>query len=107
MVQIRPRSRSTTHQVDNDGDNPRRRVMALLEAIANERPEWMSDPRRGCAAIATRVFYNTDVSVALCEDCPFREACYWYAIDNNEEFGVWGGATPAQRRRNRKVMGYE
>lgn len=36
--------------------------------------------------------------VRICEACPVRNMCAEYAIEQREEFGIWGGTTPAQRR---------
>lgn len=37
---------------------------------------------------------------ALCRDCPLRLQCLEAGME--EEFGVWGGLDPAQRRRIRR-----
>lgn len=34
---------------------------------------------------------------AICAQCPLVEACLKDAIDNKEEYGVWGGTTPGER----------
>jgi len=34
---------------------------------------------------------------AICRLCPFKKPCLQLALDNKEEWGVWGGTTPAQR----------
>ena len=39
---------------------------------------------------------------AVCADCPVREACLAYAINTGEDFGVWGGTTPDERRALRR-----
>lgn len=57
------------------------------------------------------VDYNTDIffpedyepdSVALaksiCNDCWIKNKCLAFAISTNEKEGVWGGATPNERR---------
>lgn len=36
---------------------------------------------------------------AVCRSCPVRELCLERALDNKEEFGVFGGTTLADRRR--------
>lgn len=33
------------------------------------------------------------------EPCPIREACLEYALENKEQFGVWGGYTTRERMR--------
>ena len=42
------------------------------------------------------------LAVALCQECPLRRPCAQYAIDNDER-GVWGGTTAADRRSFRDV----
>lgn len=34
----------------------------------------------------------------LCDTCPVRLACLEKAFDNHEEWGIWGGLTPKERR---------
>lgn len=34
----------------------------------------------------------------LCDDCPVRRECLAEALDNNMEWGVWGGMTERERR---------
>lgn len=36
-------------------------------------------------------------AVELCGDCPFQWECLNNALANNEQYGVWGATTPAQR----------
>ncbi|MFI6061796.1 WhiB family transcriptional regulator [Streptomyces sp. NPDC051286] len=35
---------------------------------------------------------------AVCADCPVRLDCLAYALDNREEYGVWGAMTERERR---------
>ena len=43
---------------------------------------------------------------AVCGECPVTEECFEYAMDTNQQFGVWGGRTTddlrAERKRRRK-----
>jgi WhiB family redox-sensing transcriptional regulator len=48
----------------------------------------------------------------ICKSCPVRLQCLEYAIANREQYGVWGGAAPrdrrkiaAQRARRNRLMG--
>jgi WhiB family redox-sensing transcriptional regulator len=34
---------------------------------------------------------------AVCAACPVRTTCLKHALDNREEYGVWGGCTEAER----------
>lgn len=38
-----------------------------------------------------------DAAKALCRRCPQQLRCLRTAVDNAEEFGIWGGTTPAER----------
>lgn len=40
----------------------------------------------------------------LCSTCPFLEPCRTYAL-HNEEYGIWGGTTPMERKILRKKFG--
>lgn len=42
-------------------------------------------------------------AVRTCRTCPLIEACRDYAMTAGEEHGVWGGLTPNDRRKLRKV----
>ena len=63
-------------------------------ACRGEDPNWWHPPRGG----------NTDTlkAKAICADCPVRDACLQWAIDNGERLGIWGGVSIAQHRRGRQ-----
>ena len=79
-------------------------------------PAWMADaPCRG----ATTAFYGPDNqggdpswaanAKAVCHKCPHRVRCLEWAIDNNEDHGIWGGLSVRERRviaRNRRALGW-
>lgn len=71
-------------------------------------------PRVPCADETGRLFgddhdeeeeYNTadalQVAAEVCMTCPLRWPCLSDAIADNEQFGVRGGTTPAQRQQMR------
>lgn len=37
-------------------------------------------------------------AVAVCDGCPFRWDCREFAVASGQEFGVWGGSLPSERR---------
>ena len=43
-------------------------------------------------------YRQTQLAKAVCERCNVSEICLQYALENNEEFGIWGGATEEERR---------
>ena len=81
------------------------------------RPDWMNNPHP-CDG-ATDLFYFTRAgdngraannAKAICRGCSDRLKCLQYAIDNNEDFGVWGGHTVRERRqiaRNQRALGWQ
>ena len=81
---------------------PRRQELAALEwqrlgacqqadqsvFFAPDAPGEPREDRRRRLGAAKRV----------CALCPVRETCRNYALENREEFGVWGGLSEAERR---------
>lgn len=68
--------------------------------------DWMADGLCRQIPEADPLFFpekgrglNLAEAVRLCEMCPVREACLAYALARREQYGVWGGTTPNQRRR--------
>ncbi len=53
---------------------------------------------------------NTGVAIsqihaakALCQSCPVRDACLQFALETNQEAGIWGGRDEDERRGLRAV----
>jgi len=42
--------------------------------------------------------WNYKIAKTLCADCPIRLECLEYALAADEEYGVWGGLSPVERR---------
>jgi WhiB family redox-sensing transcriptional regulator len=40
---------------------------------------------------------------AVCRSCPVQGACLSFALETNQESGIWGGKDEDERRRLRKV----
>ncbi|SKK36907.1 MULTISPECIES: WhiB family transcriptional regulator [Mycobacteroides] len=43
------------------------------------------------------VAYAEQRAKATCSRCPVMDKCRTWALENGEEFGIWGGTTPAER----------
>ena len=44
-------------------------------------------------------------ALSICRMCPVQDPCAAYAVARPEPYGVWGGLTPADRRRIRGTHG--
>ena len=61
---------------------------------ASDPDEYFLEKQRGAAAIAKR----------LCGGCVVRAECLAYALENDEQFGIWGGMSERDRRKIRNRM---
>lgn len=63
-------------------------------------------PSALCAQVDPELFFPnkgepTRAARRICPACPERAACLQWALDNNEQHGVWGGRTARDRRPGR------
>ncbi len=66
---------------------------------ASFREDWAADARcRGTGDILFAEGAAQRRVRVLCDDCPVRRECLAEALDNNMEWGVWGGMTERERR---------
>jgi len=77
--------------------------------------DWGDDWRAGaaCAGVDTNLFFPggttgeslvlIDEAKAICRACPCCEACLTFAVETNQEFGVWGSASEEERRKLRRA----
>jgi WhiB family transcriptional regulator, redox-sensing transcriptional regulator len=68
--------------------------------------DFMSRTERACKDVDRDVFFPIDVpgfraAQAICETCPIKALCLEYALEANEEHGVWGGTSERERKRLR------
>jgi WhiB family redox-sensing transcriptional regulator len=53
---------------------------------------------------ATGVSLNDiQAAKAVCDRCQVTEACLQFALETNQQDGIWGGTTEAERRRVRRA----
>lgn len=43
------------------------------------------------------------VATSICRSCPAQGPCLQYALDTNQEAGIWGGTDEEERRKMRKA----
>jgi len=43
-----------------------------------------------------------DAAKAICQVCRVKDCCLLFALETNQEDGIWGGTTEAERRKLRR-----
>lgn len=87
-----------------------------MTAIWNPVFEWDDDgwrDRAACRYTDANLFFpagstgsaveQIEAAKAVCRHCPVQAACLRFAIETNQESGVWGGKDEDERRRLRKT----
>lgn len=82
----------------------------LTDLLAGNEDTWATDPRRPCASPIDAPEYIRDhadswyprekyydAATVLCAGCAVINDCLKYALENNEEHGIFGGTTPKDR----------
>jgi len=72
--------------------------------IAHAYPPVASEPDRACAGADPEIFFpttggTTDEAKAICRACPHRNPCLDWALETQQQFGVWGETSPDERAR--------
>jgi len=47
---------------------------------------------------------DTTYAKSLCAECPIIDQCRMYAIETDEQFGIWGGLTREERKQFMRVI---
>ena len=73
--------------------------------MSSRHLQWRTDA--ACRDDDTSIFFSDDPAdaaraVAMCAECPVRQACLEFALDSRQADGIWGGLTEMQRRRERR-----
>ena len=64
--------------------------------------EWMAEGN--CASRPPSLFFpsdgvGVDAARRICNECPVKDQCLEYALENRIDHGVWGGTSERERRR--------
>jgi WhiB family transcriptional regulator, redox-sensing transcriptional regulator len=59
---------------------------------------WFSDDQEGSGT-------HYKLARQLCSECPVQDLCLEFALVSEEQFGVWGGLSPRERRMMRVAKG--
>ena len=77
----------------------------LEQLISQSRDSWRADA--ACSSADTAIFFigpgkSPAAALATCGGCEVRLACLEYALDNEEDYGIWGGLNADQRAKLRR-----
>jgi hypothetical protein len=85
---------------------------ALADVVDLGFPELLPEPmewqeRALCAQTDPEAFFpekggSTREAKRICAGCEVRPECLEYALANDERFGIWGGMSERERRRQRR-----
>jgi len=80
-------------------------VLTLPAWVPGFVPEGVRPP---CRDVDPELFFPVgdhydDKARAVCHRCPVEEACGQWAMDTGQEFGLWGGLDPTQRKARRRA----
>lgn len=98
-------SEDEMHEIDLDP------MSWAINSMKNRNREWVAEA--SCKGMDTDLFFldqfgqaaNTErlkIVRPLCKECPVRQQCLDYAVDNAIDIGIWGGLTGRERRRYRR-----
>ena len=67
--------------------------------------EWQAKAR--CTEVDPEIFFperggSSRAARSVCSQCEVRMQCLEYALNNKEQFGIWGGTSERERRRLRR-----
>jgi WhiB family redox-sensing transcriptional regulator len=76
--------------------------VSVLELLSGVGEDWRA--RAACRRGLLDAMFPTEqdkkgieYAKSLCQLCPVRRQCLSWALDNGEQYGIWGGATPEER----------
>lgn len=86
-------------------------MTSLTDIFGGVSAHWMNDPRRPCGLGDPDEWFQPAAdrdakpqqrlpkgwAKELCKGCPVLEKCLTAALENDEQFGVWGGLTAQER----------
>ena len=87
-------------------------ALEVASLSINEPRDWRLQaacrPSNSEEGVAPDVFYpgeknnrGIQAAKAICKRCVVWQECLQTALDNDEEFGVWGGMSPLERKRSK------
>lgn len=84
-------------------------LINLLEDLHDMAAATSWQDKALCAQTDPEIFFPdkgapSQPAKTVCRSCEVRPECLEYALDNGEQFGVWGGLSERERRRHRSRL---
>ena len=87
-------------------------ILASMLALANADYGWRT--RSICRDTDPDLFFpvgttgqalvQIERAKEVCAECPVHDECLQYALDTNQDSGIWGGLSEEERRNIRRRM---
>lgn len=82
-----------------------KQMIATTQPLVNlDDPSWQEQGTCQTQDVDPEIFYpdaaaDAPRAIAVCGSCPVQTVCLIWAMAHKEQYGIWGGMTPADRRR--------
>ncbi len=83
---------------------------SVIAAPGDPGPDRRWQEHAACRGLGPGGFFppeedgeQVDEALTVCGACSVRDQCLAYALRAKETYGVWGGTTPKERRRLRRL----
>jgi WhiB family redox-sensing transcriptional regulator len=98
---------STINHRSEGGTAARLLAQAFPATAANTLGTWVE--RAVCASTDPEIFFPPKGDPGtqarqVCGRCPVSDPCLAYALQAREEFGIWGGLDPVERKNLRRTL---
>ena len=77
----------------------------LTALVSDEVQDWRD--LAACAEVGDDFWFpekggSTREAKKVCQGCPVQAECLEYALENNEQFGIYGGLSARERQRMKR-----
>jgi WhiB family redox-sensing transcriptional regulator len=98
---------STTSRLGAGGPVARLFAQTFPATAADTLSTWVE--QAACASTDPEIFFPArddpgTQARQVCGRCPVSDNCLAYALQSGEEFGIWGGLNPAERKNLRRTL---
>lgn len=83
-------------EMQQDADALADAVLEIGGVVCQSYPDfWFPEGKAGSAGDWDDLRH----AKKLCGECPLQQMCLDYALKHHEEYGIWGGTTPGERKK--------